>query len=372
MTDYVDCIVIGAGVVGLAVARRIACQGRDVVVLEEEDRIGSVTSSRNSEVIHAGIYYPPGSKKAALCVEGKSLLYRYCRDRSIPYRQCGKLIVAADASEIERLKEIQANGIACGVADLRLIDGVEAQALEPQLRCHAALVSPSTGIVDSHQYMLALEGDIEAAGGVVALRSAFKVATPTATGFRVRVDTAEGDLVELDCGVLINAAGLQAQTVARAVHGLATDIIPPQYLAKGSYFILDGKAPFDRLIYPLPTSASLGLHYSVDLGGQARFGPDVEWVETIDYRVDSDRVSAFEASIRRYFPALAPDALYAGYAGVRPKIVGPGAAAGDFLIQGPQEHKVAGLFNLFGIESPGLTSSLAIGRYVADAIGATA
>jgi L-2-hydroxyglutarate oxidase LhgO len=372
MTDYVDCIVIGAGVVGLAIARSLAVQGREVLVLETEDRIGSVTSARNSEVIHAGIYYPPRSKKAALCVEGKSLLYRYCLEHGIPHRRCGKLIVAADDGEVGRLKDIQATGIASGVTDLKLISGADAQDLEPQLQCHAALLSPSTGIVDSHQYMLALEGDIEASGGAIALRSTFVAATPTAAGLRVRVDTAESGSIELDCRILINAAGLEAQAVARAVDGLPLDLIPPQHLAKGSYFILEGKAPFDRLIYPLPTSASLGLHYSVDLGGQARFGPDVEWVDAVDYRVDDNRVAAFEASIRRYFPALGPGALHAGYAGVRPKIVGPGAAAGDFVVQGPGEHRIAGLFNLFGIESPGLTSSLAIGRYVAEAIGTTA
>jgi len=370
MVDYVDTIIVGAGVVGLAVARSLAVGGRDVLVIEKEDRIGSETSSRNSEVIHAGIYYPPQSRKAALCVEGKSLMYRYCTDRGIPHRQCGKLIVAASAEEVRDLRRIQANGAASGVTDLEMLDGGAAQALEPNLRCVAALLSPSTGIVDSHQFMMALEGDITATGGAIALNSRFQAATPTARGFRIQVGTLALDGFELDCGALINAGGLHAQTVAGSILGLPKDFIPTQYLAKGSYFVLGGKPPFERLIYPLPTAASLGLHYSVDLGGQTRFGPDVEWVDEIDYRVSTDGAAAFESSIRRYYPALPHDALKPGYAGVRPKIVGAGAPAGDFVIQGPQSHGVAGLFNLFGIESPGLTSSLAIGRHMAALIGA--
>ncbi|MDA1059039.1 MAG: NAD(P)/FAD-dependent oxidoreductase [Proteobacteria bacterium] len=371
MADYVETIIVGAGVVGLAIARSLAASGRDVLVIEKEDRIGSETSSRNSEVIHAGIYYPPQSMKAALCVEGKSMLYRYCADRGIPHRRCGKLIVAASVEEVQDLRRIQANGAASGVTDLELLDGDAARALEPNLRCVAALLSPSTGIVDSHQFMLALEGDITATGGTIALKSRFRTATPTKHGFRTQVDTPEVGGFELDCGVLINAGGLHAQSVAGSILGMPKDMIPNQFLAKGSYFVLGGRPPFERLIYPLPTAASLGLHYSVDLGGQTRFGPDVEWVDEIDYGVSADGAVAFETSIRRYYPALPQGTLSPGYAGVRPKIVGPGAPAGDFVIQGPQAHGVRSLFNLFGIESPGLTSSMAIGRHIAALIAET-
>ncbi len=366
MSDFVECIVVGAGVVGLACARAIAQSGRQVLVLEKEPLIGSETSSRNSEVIHAGIYYPPESLKAALCVRGKDMLYDYCETQGIPHGRCEKLVVAANAGEVAALERIRQNALASGVHDLELIDGAAATRLEPKLRCHAALRSPSTGILDSHQYMLALEGDIENAGGSVVPRSYVAEARRAGETFEVVVETEEPEPIVVASRMLVNAAGLWAQQVAQRVEGMPPERIPKQYLAKGNYFVMSGKAPFSRLIYPLPTAASLGLHYSIDLGGQVRFGPDVEWVERIDYRVDATRAAAFEAAIRRYFPELPRAALQPGYAGVRPKIVGPDDPAGDFVIQGEGEHGVAGLVNLFGIESPGLTSSLAIAEEVAS------
>lgn len=365
MADSVEIVVVGAGVVGLAIAKCLAESGCEVLVLEKEKWIGSETSARNSEVIHAGLYYPPDSKKAALCIEGKEALYSYCAERGIPHRRCGKLIVAADDDEISSLQKIRTNGIASGVDDLVMIDADAAKALEPNLECVAALHSPSTGIVDSHQYMLALEGDIGAAGGMIALQTMFLGGRQSAQGFTVEAQSGDGTEALLTCRWLVNAAGLHAQTVAGSVENMPSEMIPARYLAKGVYFTLSGAAPFQRLVYPLPTAASLGLHYSVDLGGQARFGPDVEWIDTIDYEVDGNRARKFEASIRRYFPALKSGSLHPGYAGIRPKIVPPGAPAGDFLIQGPTTHGLDGLIHLFGIESPGLTSSLAIGRAVA-------
>ena len=370
MAESVEIVVIGAGVVGLAVAKCLADIGREVLVLEKEEQIGSETSARNSEVIHAGIYYPPRSMKAALCVEGKAALYRYCVERGISHRRCGKLIVAAERRETPGLEKILVNATQSGVTDLTMIDAEAARALEPNLQCEMALLSPSTGIIDSHQYMLALEGDISRQGGIVALQSTFCGANPIAEGFNLKVDTAGSDFMTLDCRILINASGLHAQHVAKTIQMMPRELVPKQHLAKGSYFTMSGRAPFERLIYPLPTTASLGLHYSVDLGGQARFGPDVEWIDAIDYEVDADRADEFESSIRRYFPTLESGALSPGYAGVRPKIVGPGEPAGDFELQGPQTHGVDGLINLFGIESPGLTSSLAIGRHVAALVKA--
>lgn len=368
MADSVEIVVVGAGVVGLAIAKYLAESGHEVLVLEKEKWIGSETSARNSEVIHAGLYYPPESKKAALCIEGKEALYTYCDERGIPHRRCGKLIVAADDGEITSLQRIRANGIASGVDDLVMIDADAATALEPNLKCVAALHSPSTGIVDSHQYMLALEGDIAASGGMIALQTTFLGARRSAQGFSVTTQSVDGAETLLSCRWLVNAAGLHAQAVARLVEDMPSAAIPARYLAKGLYFTLSGAAPFQRLVYPLPTAASLGLHYSVDLGGQARFGPDVEWIDTIDYEVDGSRARMFEANIRRYFPALKPNSLQPGYAGIRPKIVPPGAPAGDFVIQGPIDHGLDGLIHLFGIESPGLTSSLAIGRTVATLV----
>ena len=362
--DRVECVVIGAGVVVLAIARRLALTGCEVIVLEACDAIGTVTSSRNSEVIHAGIYYPAGSLMARLCVAGKQALYAYCRERDIAHRNSGKLIVATRSEEIARLQSIKAHAEANGVHDLEVLSGAQARALEPQLACEAALLSPSTGIIDSHGYMLSLRGEAEAAGAAFALLAPLISGRVTADGFELEIG---GDApMQLACDTLINSAGLSATMIARSLDGMPLDLIPPAYLAKGCYFSCSAKAPFARLIYPVPEPGGLGVHLTLDLAGQARFGPDVEWVDRIDYEVDPARGERFYPAIRRYWPSLPDGALMPSYSGIRPKIVPPAVATQDFLIQGPADHGVAGLINLFGIESPGLTSSLAI----ADHIGA--
>ena len=359
--DKVDCVVVGAGVVGLAVARTLALQGREVMVLEAADAIGTGTSSRNSEVIHAGIYYPQGSLKARLCVEGKERLYSYCAERGVGHRRCGKLIVATSDAQLAQLQGIIDKALANGVPDLVLLTRDEARALEPQLECLAAVHSPSTGIVDSHGLMLALQGDVENAGGLVVLNSPV-----------VQVNRSHNAIVlvvnggaELQVNTLVNAAGLGAQALAGRFDGLVREFVPPSYYAKGNYFNLSGRSPFARLIYPVPETAGLGVHLTIDLGGQAKFGPDVQWVSSPDdLVVDPARGDGFYAEVRKYWPTLPDGALNPGYAGIRPKIQAPGEPARDFLIQGPATHGVPGLVNLFGIESPGLTSSLAIGDHV--------
>jgi L-2-hydroxyglutarate oxidase LhgO len=359
--DQIDCVVIGAGVVGLAVARALALQGREVMVLEAADAIGTGTSSRNSEVIHAGIYYPQGSLKARLCVEGKELLYGYCAARGIGHSRCGKLIVATNDAQLAQLQGIVAKAAVNGVQDLMLLTREQARALEPQLECVAALHSPSTGIVDSHALMLALQGDLENAGGLVVLNS------PLAHAIFAQdaIVLIAKDGTELQANTVVNAAGLHAQALARRFAGLAAHLVPPSHYAKGNYFTLSGRSPFSRLIYPVPEAAGLGVHLTIDLGGQAKFGPDVQWVSSPDdLVVDPARGEAFYAEVRKYWPALQDGALIPGYAGLRPKIQGAGEPAKDFLIQGPAVHGVAGLVNLFGIESPGLTSALAIGEHV--------
>ncbi|KWT98778.1 MULTISPECIES: NAD(P)/FAD-dependent oxidoreductase [unclassified Variovorax] len=360
--DEFDCAVIGAGVVGLAVARALALAGREVIVLEAEGAIGTGTSSRNSEVIHAGIYYPEGSLKARLCVEGKQMLYEYLGQRELPHRRCGKLIVATLPAQVPALRLFAAQAAANGVHDLVMLTREQARAMEPQLECVAALHSPSTGIVDSHALMLSLQGDLEGAGGMLALKS------PVA-----RAQCGEGAIIliaedgtELRCRSVVNAAGLGAPALARRFEGLPASTVPAAHFAKGNYFTLTGRAPFSRLIYPVPEAAGLGVHLTLDLGGQAKFGPDVEWVDSPgDLVVDPRRGEGVYAEVRKYWPALADGALVPGYAGIRPKISGPGEPARDFLIEGPAAHGVAGLVNLFGIESPGLTSSLSIGHHVA-------
>ena len=364
--DRVDLVVIGAGVVGLAVARALALSpafsGREAMVLEAADAIGTGTSSRNSEVIHAGIYYAAGSLKAQLCVRGKALLYAYCAERGIAHSRCGKLIVATDAAQIGQLQGIVAKAAANGVHDLVLLSADAARAMEPQLRCTAAIHSPSTGIIDSHALMLALQGDFEHAGGVVALNTPLAQARCTPDG--TVLVTQDG--TELLAGAVVNAAGLSAQALALRFEGLAAQHVPPSHFAKGNYFTLSGRAPFSRLIYPAPEAAGLGVHLTLDLGGQAKFGPDVQWVDRPDdLVVDPRRGDAFYAEVRKYWPGLPDGALVPGYAGMRPKIQAPHEAARDFIVQGPADHGVAGLVNLFGIESPGLTSSLAIGERVA-------
>ena len=367
--DAVDTVVIGAGVVGLAVARALALAGREVMVLERAEAFGTATSARNSEVIHAGIYYPPGSLKARLCVQGKDMLYAYCAERGVAHRRCGKLIVATSAAQVDELRAIQARAAANGVHDLRLLSAAEAQALEPALACHAALLSPSTGIVDSHGLMLSLLGDLENAGGMLAVNSAaFSLAALQSSAQAAIEIEAEGG-VRLHARTVVNAAGLGAVALAGRTRGLDARHVPRAYFAKGNYFTLSGRAPFKHLIYPVPEPGGLGVHLTLDLGRQAKFGPDVQWVESPDdLLVDAARGEAFYAEVRRYWPDLADGALQAGYAGIRPKISGPGEPAADFVIQDPREHGVRGLINLFGIESPGLTSCLAIGEAVRDMV----
>ncbi len=359
--EQVDCVVVGAGVVGLAAARALALAGREVLLLEAEGAIGTQTSARSSEVIHAGLYYAPGSLKARLCVRGKALLYDYLAARGVAHRRCGKLVVATSTQQLAALQGIQARAAANGVHDLQWLTREQAQEREPQLRCEAALLSPGTGIVDSHALMLALLGDFEHAGGLLALKS------PLA-GARCRHDAIVlevGEGLELAARSVVNAAGVQAPALASRLQGLAPACVPRAAYAKGSYFMLSGRAPFSHLVYPVPEAAGLGVHLTLDLGGQARFGPDVQWVASPhDLVVDASRAGAFAAEVRRYWPGLPDGALQPGYAGMRPKIHGPHEPAADFLIQGPREHGVPGLVNLFGIESPGLTSALAIAEEV--------
>ena len=360
--EQVDTVVIGAGVVGLAVARALALAGQEVLVLEATEAIGTQTSARNSEVIHAGLYYPQGSWKARLCVQGRGMLYAYCAERGVAHRRCGKLVVATSDDQLAALRGVQDKARANGVDDLVWLTADEARALEPSLSCVAALHSPSTGIVDSHGLMLALQGDLEHAGGLVALHSPLERAEVTGDGIVLH---AAGDTV-MRARRVVNAAGVRAQTLARSFEGLDPRHVPGEFYAKGNYFTLAGRSPFARLIYPVPEAAGLGVHLTVDLGGQAKFGPDVQWVaDADDLQVNPARGNAFYAEVRKYWPALPDGALQVGYAGIRPKISGPGEAARDFLIQDAGTHGVAGLVNLFGIESPGLTSSLAIGERVA-------
>lgn len=364
--DHVDVVVIGAGVVGLAVARALALQGREVMVLEAESDIGTGTSSRNSEVIHAGLYYPQGSLKARLCVQGKAMLYAYCAERDIGHQRCGKLIVATNEAQVPQLLALIARAAANGVDDLTLLSGAQARALEPELACVAAVQSPSTGIVDSHALMLALLGDLERAGGLLALNSELNRAYPSVNWSQSAIVVVANDGTEIAAATVVNAAGLHAPALARRFEGLDARHVPTAYFAKGNYFTLSGRSPFGRLIYPVPEAAGLGVHLTIDLGGQAKFGPDVQWVESADdLAVNPARGEAFYAEIRKYWPALPDGALIPGYGGIRPKISGPGEPAADFLIQGPADHGVPGLVNLFGIESPGLTSCLAIGAHVA-------
>ncbi|MGH8180744.1 MAG: NAD(P)/FAD-dependent oxidoreductase, partial [Steroidobacteraceae bacterium] len=315
MAEKVECVVIGAGVVGLAIARALAMRGRETLVLEAEDAIGTGTSSRNSEVIHAGIYYTPGSAKATLCVAGKHLLYAYCEAHGIAHRRCGKLIVAADQEQVKGLRKIEATARANGVHDLQWLAAHEARALEPALSCATALLSPSTGIIDSHAFMLALQGDLENAGGAVALRA------PVRRGHCERdvihLEAGRDDVVEVSARVVINSAGLHAQQLARRIEGIPAASIPSSVYAKGCYFVLQGRSPFRRLIYPIPVPGGLGVHLTLDLAGQARFGPDVEWVEKLDYTVDPARGEHFYSVIRSYWPGLPDGALLPGYAGIR-------------------------------------------------------
>jgi L-2-hydroxyglutarate oxidase LhgO len=367
VAETLDAVVIGAGVVGLAVARALALAGRETIILESETMIGTGTSSRNSEVIHAGIYYPKGSLKALLCVAGRKALYAYCDAHGVPYRRCGKLIVATNEAQQGGLERILAAAQANGVDDLRMITRDEALSLEPALACTGALLSPSTGILDSHGFMLALLGDAEANGAAIAYGSTVTGGHVGDGGVTIEV-RADGEEIRLAPRLLVNCAGLEAQRVAASIAGLPQETIPPLRYAKGNYFSLPGRAPFRHLIYPVPEVGGLGVHLTLDLGGQAKFGPDVEWVERLDYTVDAARGERFYAAVRTYWPGLPDGALVPGYAGIRPKLPATDAAA-DFVIQGQEVHGIEGLINLYGIESPGLTSSLAIGDYVAGLAG---
>ncbi len=367
-SEVVDCVVVGAGVVGIAIARALALAGREVIVVDAAEGIGTQTSARNSEVIHAGIYYPQGSLMARLCVAGRRRLVAYCSERGVPFRNCGKLIVATSQEESLRLPAILARAQANGVEGLRLLTAAEARALEPDLACTAAVLSAATGILDSHAYMLALQGDAQAHGATFVFHS-------PVTGGRVvdgGVEIAVGgrDPMALRCRLLVNAAGLQAPLVAGAIQGLSSHFVPTPFLAKGNYFVLEGRAPFSRLIYPVPVPGGLGVHLTLDMGGQAKFGPDVQWVDTVDYTVDPARADSFYAAVRRYWPELPDGALLPGYSGIRPKLGPAGSPAQDFLVQGADTHGVPGLINLFGIESPGLTAAIAIGDLVCEMAGA--
>lgn len=362
MTESIECAVIGAGVVGLAVARELARSGLETIILERETVIGSGTSSRNSEVIHAGIYYPANSLKAELCVQGKRLLYSYCESRGIEHRACGKLIVATSDEQISKLKLLINNASASGVHDLAMLSQEQTEDLEPEIACLASIHSPSTGIVDSHGLMLSLQGDFESAGGVIAFGSAVESGQSTAHGIVLRIAGAEQ--FELNARRVVNCAGLAANAIARRLDGVDPQLVPPLYFAKGNYFNLNVPSPFKRLIYPAPQTAGVGIHLTLDLGGNARFGPDVEWIDEPHYNVDPRRSLTFYRAIRKYWPALPDESLSPAYAGVRPKLQAPDKPATDFLIQTHRTHGVAGLVNLFGIESPGLTASMAIATRV--------
>jgi len=363
----IDCVVLGAGVVGLAVARELALAGREVLVAEAGPAIGTGISARNSEVIHAGIYYPPGSLKAHLCVQGRRMLYDYCAARGVGHKRLGKLVVASSPRQTPALAALARQARANGVDDLCALSAREALALEPALRCSAALLSPSTGIVDSHALMLALQGDAQALGAQYVFNTPFTGGRAEADGlFTLAFGGAEPLSLRARC--VVNAAGLAAPAVARRLAGQPEDRIPHAYFCKGSYFVLAGKPPFSRLVYPLPDEAGLGVHLTLDMGGQARFGPDVEWVSGEDYRLDPGRAQGFYGAIRRYWPGLPDNALAPGYTGIRPKIAGPGQPAADFVIAGPRTHGVGNLVNLFGIESPGLTACLALAQAVRKAL----
>ncbi len=367
MTERVDCVVVGAGVVGLACAKWLAEAGRDVIVLEAADMIGSETSSRNSEVIHAGIYYPTGSFKAKACVEGKHFLYDYCAERGVPHKRIGKLIVASGESELPRLDTLKAQADANNVPDLESLSPASVHELEPEVFCVGALLSPSTGIIDSHGLMLAYQGDAEAAGAMLAFLSPVLGGEVRDDGILLRVGGEEP--MELLAATVINSAGLHAPNLGRAIKGLPPETVPQDYLAKGNYYSLLGKQPFRHLVYPMPVPGGLGVHVTLDMGGQCKFGPDVEWIEAVNYDVDPRRADSFYAAVRTYYPGLKDHSLVPSYAGIRPKIHGPGEPQPDFMIQGPDAHGVPGMVNLYGIELPGLTASPAIAMEVLRRLG---
>ncbi|MBX9930033.1 MAG: NAD(P)/FAD-dependent oxidoreductase [Methylobacterium sp.] len=363
--ETIDCIVVGAGVVGLACARALARAGRDVVVIEAAGSIGTETSSRNSEVIHAGLYYPPGSLKAESCLSGRHALYAYCTERAIAHRRCGKLIVACDEEEVARLEALLTNGVANGVEGLEWMDAEAVTGLEPALRCRKALFSRETGIIDSHAYMLSLRGDLEDAGGMIALETSVLGGEILADGIGLRTRGGDGAETSFLARSLVTCAGLRSDRLLRALSGFPAGQVPRLSYAKGNYFTYSGRSPFRHLVYPVPEAAGLGVHITLDLGGQLRFGPDVEWTDNLDYDVDPARASGFYDAVRRYWPDLPDGTIQPGYAGIRPKLAARGEPARDFLIQGPETHGIPGLVNLLGIESPGLTASLDLGDRVA-------
>ena len=369
--DQVDCVVIGAGVVGLAVAREMALQGRETILLERESAFGTISSARNSEVIHAGIYYPKDSLKAKLCVEGNRMLYEYCRTHHVATQPYGKLIVASDESQLDDLQAILYKAQQNQVPEIKMITGEQAKSMEPELHCSAAVLSATTGIVDSHGFMLSLLGGFEDAGGMIAYQSPLISAKPIGDnakdGYELEIGGADG--MKIQAKLLINCAGMSAPAVAQKIEGLEKDQIPKAYFAKGNYFSLSGKSPFTHLIYPIPEPGGLGVHLTLDMSGQAKFGPDVEWLDIntegqIDYTVNPKRGDGFYEAVRRYWPGLKDGSLQPDYSGVRAKIVPPNTPAGDFCFDTPKEHGLNGLFNLYGFESPGLTSSLAIAKYL--------
>ena len=363
-----DATVVGAGAVGLACGRALAKRGLSVLVLERDPHIGQGVSSRNSEVIHGGLYYPTGSLKARYCVQGRRLLYAFLESHQVDFRRCGKLVVATEEAEVPRIEAIFEQATANGVEGLAHLNGAQARALEPGLNAHAAILSPESGVFDSHGYMLALQGEIEDAGGSVVVSTPFERAEPLPGGGFKITPGGEGGAT-LTTRLLVTAPGLGAQAVAAQIAGYPVDRIPAGHFGKGVYFRLSGKAPFERLIYPPPIPGALGTHYRKDLGGQAVFGPDLVYVETEDYSVDAAKAAEFEGYIRRFWPDLPDGALTPDYAGIRPKLHGPGEPQPDFQLHGREVHGLDGLVALFGIESPGLTSSLAIGEAVADKLG---
>ncbi len=360
--EHVDCILVGAGVVGLACARGLALAGREVIVLEANGAIGMETSSRNSEVIHSGIYYPQNSLKARTCVRGRDLLYEFCEQRVIGHRKLGKLIVATTVEELGELSVLLRRGKSNGVTDLELYTAKQVNNIEPEINCLGALWSPSTGIIDSHEFMLALHGDLENHGGMVVFNS--PVLGGVVEKKKVVVHVGGEAPMEISCNLFVNAAGLSAQNICHSLAGFPKGHIPKQWLARGVYFSLSGKSPFKHLIYPAPEPGGLGVHATLDMGGYCRFGPDVEWIESINYEVEPNRADVFYKKIRKYWPSLKDGQLQPDYAGIRPKIAGPNFPTGDFILQGPSTHEAGPIVNLFGIESPGLTAALALAEDV--------
>jgi L-2-hydroxyglutarate oxidase LhgO len=369
MTVEVDALIVGAGVVGLAIARELAARGRAIAVIERERSFGEGVSARSSEVIHAGLYYQTGGLKARLCLEGRRLLYDYCAERRIPHRCTSKLVVAAEPAEVPALEAIHARARANGVEDLQWLSGAEAMALEPAVRAAAGLFVPVTGIIDSRAFMQSLVADLESKGGILAFKSPFIGAKRRNGGFAVTIGTPEGGEAVIRTDALVNAAGLGAQGVAQAVEGLPSESIPKLHLSRGCYYALSGASPVSRLVYPLPTREGIGVHLTLDLAGQARFGPDHAWLETIDYTMPKTVPEEVIRSIQHYLPGIKPERLSPAYAGIRPKVQGPGDPPADFIIEGPARHGLAGFVTLYGIESPGITASLAIGRLVASLLG---